>query len=382
MSLLENRIVGGMRILVIGHAYIARDNRIKWETLAETREVEIELHLPHRWPSWEEDYRAKDEDRPNLRVRGFKACRAGREDQYFFAPDLFRGMSASSFDILHVEQGAAAFVYSQALFERQWRSPKTRTCFFTWINWEPRMRWPWRMAERYNLRRTDGAICGNSGAVDVLRRHGFQGKVEVIPQLGVNADFYSPAPQPELAARLGLKGVVIGFVGRLVPEKGAHLLLDAVRGLKDSATLLLIGDGPLTGEIHARADREGIQLVHVPAVEHDRVRDYLRVMDMLVLPSYDTPFWKEQFGHVLIEAMGCQVPVVGSDAGAIPEVIGEAGLIFPSKSVEALRESLRALAQSPGERRRLGEAGRARVLERFTHRMIAQQTLEFWKTLL
>ena len=56
---------------------------------------------------------------------------------------------------------------------------------------------------------------------------------------------------------------------------------------------------------------------------------HLRALDALVLPSESTPLWKEQFGHVLIEAMACGVPVVGSDSGAIPEVIGEAGLLFP-----------------------------------------------------
>jgi len=124
-----------------------------------------------------------------------------------------------------------------------------------------------------------------------------------------------------------------------------------------------------------------VRMVHVPAVEHDRVRDYLRAMDLLVLPSYDTPSWKEQFGHVLVEAMACSVPVVGSNAGGIPEAIGEAGLIFPARSVDALGEALRALAASSEKRRALGEAGRARVLERFTHAKIAQQTLEFWRSL-
>ena len=194
-----------MRALIIGHAYVAKDNCAKWEVLARRGEAEIEIHLPHRWPSWETEYRptetgnevqssefgvrgsvgAKAEGRSgNLRIRVAHAIRVGREDQYFFAPQLFRGLTHGHFDVLHVEQGAAAFVYSQALLERNLFARKTKTCFFTWINWESPMRWPWKMAERYNLKHSDGAIGGNCEAVDILKRHGFRGKTAVIPQLG------------------------------------------------------------------------------------------------------------------------------------------------------------------------------------------------------
>ncbi len=105
-------------------------------------------------------------------------------------------------------------------------------------------------------------------------------------------------------------------------------------------------------------------------------------LDVLVLPSRTLPNWKEQFGRVLIEAMACQVPVVGSDSGEIPNVVGGGGLIFAEGDVQALRGCLQRLGDDAGERRRLGEQGRQRVLAHYTMRHIAQQTLAVYATLL
>ena len=395
-----------MRALVVGHAYVARDNRAKWESLAHEELASIELLLPHRWPSWEEAYRPVPSETANLRVRVARAFRTGREDQYFFAPGTFDHLG--DFDLLCVEQGTTAAVYAQALLAR--RGPKPRTCFFTWINWEGRLRWPWTAIERFNLARSDGAIGGNRDAVDLLHKHGFRGKTAVIPQLGVDPDFYSAAPvsavgglpamagagtppnafgagaesesPAALRARLGLEGLVLGYVGRLIQEKGIMDLVEAAATFRGPASILLVGDGPLAAPARARAATLGLRLVHVPAIPHDAVRDHLRAMDLLVLPSRDTPSWREQFGHILIEAMACEVPVIGSTAGAIPEVLGDAGLLFPQGDCEELCERLATLIASSSERRALGHRGRERVLAHYTHAKVARDTLDFWKTLL
>src|SRR5260221_14335510 len=84
-------------------------------------------------------------------------------------------------------------------------------------------------------------------------------------------------------------------------------------------------------------------------------------IDALVLRSLTTPVWKEQFGRVLTEAMACGVPVVGSSSGAIPEVIGEAGLIFPEGDAAALAGCLAKLQQPPALRLALAQRGLARA---------------------
>jgi len=80
-------------------------------------------------------------------------------------------------------------------------------------------------------------------------------------------------------------------------------------------------------------------------------------MDVLVLPSKTMPTWKEQFGRVLIEAMACQVSVIGSSSGAIPEVIGKAGLVFKEGNAADLRAKIEQLKSSPKVRKELAQKG-------------------------
>ncbi len=97
-------------------------------------------------------------------------------------------------------------------------------------------------------------------------------------------------------------------------------------------------------------------------------------LDVLVLPSRTTSVWKEQFGRVLTEAMACKVPVVGSSSGAIPEVIGDAGLVYPEGDIRELAECLRLLMQSRELRGRLSERGYKRVKSLYTQDVIAEKT--------
>jgi glycosyltransferase involved in cell wall biosynthesis len=105
-----------------------------------------------------------------------------------------------------------------------------------------------------------------------------------------------------------------------------------------------------------------------------KMPDHYKRLDALVLPSRARPHWKEQFGRVLIEAMACGIPVVGSHSGEIPNVIGQAGLLFPEEDVEALRAHLRDLMVDQRLRRALAHKGRERVLRHYTQKSIAQST--------
>ena len=111
-----------------------------------------------------------------------------------------------------------------------------------------------------------------------------------------------------------------------------------------------------------------------------RMPEFYRSLDLLVLPSRTRPNWKEQFGRVLIEAMACGVPVLGSDSGEIPRVIGDAGVVFPEEDLEALRFQLQRLMEDPTARKFLAAAGRERVLARFTMAEVARRTVAVYNT--
>ncbi len=180
---------------------------------------------------------------------------------------------------------------------------------------------------------------------------------------------------------------VVGIVARLEPEKGHPTLLDAwplVLRRVPSARLLVVGEGSRRPALEEQAaalgiaDRVGIST----EVSSTDVPKVLRGFDVLVLPSRSTPSWVEQFGRVLVEAMACGVPVIGSSSGEIPNVIGDAGLVFPEGDVKALRGALARIAASPEVGQRLGEAGRRRVLERYTQARIAEATYRVYREML
>jgi glycosyltransferase involved in cell wall biosynthesis len=170
------------------------------------------------------------------------------------------------------------------------------------------------------------------------------------------------------AARTGDATFTVGFAGRLVPEKGLDTLADAVAGMPD-ARLRLIGNGPLLGELSARPG----QIEIVTGVRHADMPAIYAGLDVLVLPSRTTPSWSEQFGRVLVEALTCGVPVVGSSSGEIPWVVGSTGggLLFPEGDVAALRERLERLRADPVLRARLADTGHRAALERFSVQRVA-----------
>jgi glycosyltransferase involved in cell wall biosynthesis len=207
--------------------------------------------------------------------------------------------------------------------------------------------------------------------------------VWTVPHVSVGVDpaqFYR-RPDPEVDAAGGGRPFRVGFVGRLRPEKGAHLLVDAVARLGGDVRLDLLGWGPEEARLRAQASALGLgdRLTVHRALPSERVPEFLSRLDALVLPSLTAPNWKEQFGRALTEAMACEVPVIGSDSGEIARVIGDAGLLFPEGDATALTERLERLREDPALRRDLAARGLARVRTRFTPDRIARQTVDVYR---
>lgn len=294
----------------------------------------------------------------------------------FYWPRLGRVLREVRPDVVHLDEEPynLATAHGSLLARRA----GARSVFFTWQNLLRRYPPPFAWFERGVYRRSALAIAGSQEALGVLRGKGFSGPASVIPQFGVDPALFAPAGEPPPGAP------VIGFIGRLVEEKGLLVLLDALANLRGDWRLHVIGSGPLEAAARQQAARLGLDgRIHWErGVASTLVPERLRTFSVLVQPSLTRRHWKEQFGRAVMEAMACGVPVVASDSGELPELVGQAGTLVPEGDSQALGETLgRVLADGP-LRAEQARRGRARVLAHFTHRRIAEQTVAAYQVAL
>ncbi|MGF1989590.1 MAG: hormogonium polysaccharide biosynthesis glycosyltransferase HpsO [Nostoc sp. ZfuVER08] len=387
-----------MKILVASHTYIVDLNCEKLRALSQLQpDIEVTVVVPKRWNPGgvqnkiiETEYR----DEGSFKVVPVSNFSQNHQGLLTFGADLISLFKQFHPQIIQVEQGSRGLAYTQMITLNKLLGLKAKNVFFTWWNLPYQLKLPIALLEKYNLNQSHGIISGNQDGAEILRQRGYQGPIKVMPQLGVDESLFTPKKQPELAASLGIdtEDFVVGFVGRFVQEKGLLTLLQALITLKNKSwKFLLLGRGELKDELIKVAVENNIQdrLILVESVPHHEVANYINLMSTLVLPSETTykfktltsAGWKEQFGHVLIEAMACQVPVIGSDSGEIPHVIGDAGLIFPEGDVQALANCLLELMDKPYFAHSLGEMSYQKAMIKYTNKALAKQQLEFYQEL-
>jgi glycosyltransferase involved in cell wall biosynthesis len=377
--------------MMISRACLIGAYQSKLEAIASHPDIELTAVVPAFWREGSRYVRLEQTYTEGYQLIVAPVAWNGRFHLHYF-PTVSSLLAGVRPDLLHMDEEPYNLATYHAL--RAARRVGVRTLFFSWQNLDRRYPWPFRRLERWVHRAADAAIAGTEGAAEVLRRKGYEGTLRVIPQFGVDPHLFRPAtdtpddrtwPSQRLGSGNGLRPFpfTIGYAGRLVPEKGLDTLVEAVGALSGDWRLLICGWGPWRARLEHRLKRLGLmgRVTFREDVSATKMPAQYAAMDVLVLPSRTRPNWKEQFGRVLIEAMACGVPVVGSDSGAIPGVIGDAGLVFPEGDAMALRDHLATLMADPNRRRALGARGRQRVLERFSQERIADQTVALYRAL-
>ncbi len=242
--------------------------------------------------------------------------------------------------------------------------------------------------ERFTLGRAAGWICsGRLVAANLLRRQGYPELPMACIPLGVDLGSFHPDVAAGVAVRRELGWTepgppVVGYLGRFAPEKGLTVLMHALDALRTPWRALLVGAGPMEKELRGWAARQPDDRVRICTnVAHDAVPRYLNAMDTLVAPSQTTPRWKEQFGRMLIEAMACGVPVVGSDSGEIPHVLAGVGEVVSESDIGAWTQKLGEVLDSPDHRAKLAAQG-LDACHRYSWDEVARQHLDFFGKLL
>jgi glycosyltransferase involved in cell wall biosynthesis len=211
------------------------------------------------------------------------------------------------------------------------------------------------------------AIC--AGGREAMETVGFRGAVTVTPVGFDPRRFHTDERErADMRARLGLRDVAVSYFGRLAPNKGVHILIEALAKIRHLPWHFIIDDflhasSDYALQLRHLIDKSGIadRTIFITA-KHGEIADFMRAADIVVLPST----WREQYGRVAPEAMACGCTVVVAASGALPELVGDAGVTTSPGDVSELARVLENLIGDPERRRRLGRAGAARAREYFS----------------
>jgi glycosyltransferase involved in cell wall biosynthesis len=369
-----------MRILRIAHASLTPRLRERERALARCYpDVELEVVTTERWREAEVEVEATDDDLFPVR----KARTHFSKHIQLFAYDprpIISALRRHRPDIIDLNAEPYSVVCAEVLTLRNWFAPRVPVVLGTSQNIFHRYPPPFNLFERRSLKQAAAAYGCSESVRELLIAKGFRRTVRVIP-FGVNLAEY------KFRDRLVRenKTLTIGFVGRMLPGKGLNILAEALKRIsRDDWKLLLVGNGPEREPFTQRLkELDLIQRAQFTgAVNYEKMPPYFQEIDLLVVPTQTTARIREQFGRVIIEAMASGVPVIGSTCGAIPEVIGDAGLVVPEGDAEALAAAIERLSSSENSRRQLALAGRKRVERDYSWEQVASQMYELFRDVL
>jgi N-acetyl-alpha-D-glucosaminyl L-malate synthase BshA len=207
-------------------------------------------------------------------------------------------------------------------------------------------------------------------------------RVEVIPNFVCGTE-YRRKEMPELRAELAPKGQpLLAHVSNFRPVKRPVDCVEVLARVREKgidARLVMVGDGSERGRVEHRAHSLGVEANCAFVGKQARIVDYLSVADVLLLPSE-----QESFGLAALEAMACEVPVVASRVGGVPEVVtdGETGCLAEVGDVEKMADDAARLLADDAARREMGRRARASALSRYSTDLVIPQYLSFYERIL
>lgn len=357
-----------LRILSIAHPAVSRAiGRLRYHPFAARSDLDVHLLAPAVWHEFGRTLHADPADDPGvtMHIQPILLPKAGPMGWYaHFYPGLRRLIRDLAPDVVHLWEEPWSIVALQA------RALKGRAALVLEVdqNILKRLPPPFEAIRKHVLRNTDHILSRSPDATEVVRARGYRGAVTPI---GYGVDQATFHPQGSRANdRAGFR---LGYVGRLIEEKGLDDALDAMARSAADVSLAILGEGPYEEALRARVARLGLgdRVTFRGWAAPADVARFMGDLDALLLLTRTTRSVREQFGRVIVEAQACGVPVIGSDGGAIPDVVGPGGWIVRERSPEQLARLFDAIASDPTDRIARADAARRNVETRFTYDAVA-----------
>ncbi|BAZ11086.1 group 1 glycosyl transferase [Calothrix sp. NIES-4071] len=372
--------VSSIRVLFVSHTYVVGVNQGKLDSIATTG-TEVGLLAPKRWKAVQWD-REIELEKPYSRIKYYPThvFFSGRAGAFIYSPlAVLKAIIDFRPDIIQVEQEVFSLSgFEIALCARLLNKP---VVFFGWENMDRQLSPFRRWIRQFVMNTAKSIITGNCEGGKLVKKWGYTGPVEVMPQMGVDTKLFTPQPN-KVESELS-----IGFVGRLSFHKGIDTLITAARLLREQNyqfKIVLCGSGSDEPTFRQEAQKQNVDefITWRGGVRHEEVPQEMKQFDVLVLPSRTIATWKEQFGHVLIEAMATGIPVIGSTCGEIPNVIGRSDLVFAEGNAQELAAILARLISDPAWRSEAAEYSLNRVNQNYSHEKIAERLIDLWSNIL
>lgn len=347
-----------MRLAVVSHPCITPINQDFYARVQARTGWEVAIILPRRWKTEYGRRRAERWSAFHGDLVPLPVALGGNIPLHFYLTPMRRRLKGLRPDVVYVHNEPYAAGTFQVV--RAARALDGAAIgFYSAQNLNKHYRWPVSRWESWVHDHSDFALPVTTEVGEVLRTKGYGGRIDVLP-LPVDTTRFHPRAEN---GRVEGRPLTAGYVGRIAAEKGVDTFLEALALPESGDTrAIVVGDGPTRNALSARAREIGIgqRIAWRGYVSHDEVADAYRDLDVLVVPSRTVPSWKEQFGRVVIEALACGVPVIASDSGELPALIGQTGggWTFPEGDSVALARALRHAGDQPVEAEHRGMSGR------------------------
>ncbi|MBM3791114.1 MAG: N-acetyl-alpha-D-glucosaminyl L-malate synthase BshA [Acidobacteria bacterium] len=290
---------------------------------------------------------------------------------------------AHSLDLLHchyaIPHSVSAYLAKSMLSPR--RLPIVTTLHGTDITLVGRDR-SYLPITRFSIEKSDGITAVSQFLrAATYRTLGVRNEIEVIYNF-VNCDIYQPSANGSLRESFAPGGEsILIHLSNFRPVKRTPAVVEIFSRIRKEipSVLLMVGDGPDRSEAEWTA-REHFVEEHVRFLgKRDNIEELIGISDVLLLPSEN-----ESFGLVALEAMACEVPVVASKVGGLPEVLtdGEDGYLVEPGNIGIMAERATEILADEGRRRRMGKKGRENAKARFCSNSIIQQYESYYRKIL